>query len=50
MCLPLLPVGETLVLPETGGISGIASVASLASSDTAAIDGVVSLLRQRSSR
>jgi hypothetical protein len=50
MCLPLLPAGETLALPETGGISGIASVTSLASSDTAAIDGVVSLLRWHGSR
>ena len=37
-------------LPETGGISGIASVTSLASSDAAAIEGIVSLLRRHGSR
>jgi hypothetical protein len=50
MCLPLLPAGETLALPETGDMSGIASVASLAASGIAALAGAFALLRQRSSR
>ena len=50
MCLPLLPAGETLALPETGDMSGIASVASLAASGIAALHGAFSLLRRHGSR
>lgn len=42
--------GKTSAPPETGGMSGIASVASLAASGIAALAGAFALLRRRSSR